>query len=58
MGNSVQRRAIIIDEEQQKNMLKIGDVSKLSGIGIEALRFYEALPPSMLSFNVANIALV
>jgi MerR family mercuric resistance operon transcriptional regulator len=41
MRNSVQRKAIIIDEEQQENMLKIGDVSKLSGIGIEALRFYE-----------------
>lgn len=35
------RRAVIVDEEEQKGMLKIGDVSKLSGIGIEALRFYE-----------------
>lgn len=35
------RRAVIVDEEQQKGMLKIGDVAKLSGIGIEALRFYE-----------------
>lgn len=35
------RRALIVDEEEQKGMLKIGDVSKLSGIGIEALRFYE-----------------
>lgn len=35
------RRAVIVDEEEQKGMLKIGDVAKLSGIGIEALRFYE-----------------
>ncbi|HEX8492113.1 MAG TPA: MerR family DNA-binding protein [Pyrinomonadaceae bacterium] len=35
------RRAVVVDEEEQKGMLKIGDVSKLSGIGIEALRFYE-----------------
>lgn len=35
------RRALIVDEEQQKDMLKIGDIAKLSGIGIEALRFYE-----------------
>ena len=31
----------IIDEKQQRGMLKIGEVSRLSGIGIEALRFYE-----------------
>jgi MerR family transcriptional regulator, copper efflux regulator len=31
----------IVDEEQGRQMLKIGDVSKQSGIGIEALRFYE-----------------
>lgn len=31
----------IIDEERGRRMLKIGDVSKKSGIGIEALRFYE-----------------
>jgi MerR family copper efflux transcriptional regulator len=35
------RRAVVVDEEEQKGMLKIGDVAKLSGIGIEALRFYE-----------------
>lgn len=35
------RRTVIVDEERQKGMLKIGDVSKRSGIGIEALRFYE-----------------
>lgn len=39
------RRAIkgtrIVDDEQGRQMLKIGDVSKQSGIGIEALRFYE-----------------
>lgn len=31
----------IVDEEEGRRMLKIGDVSKRSGIGIEALRFYE-----------------
>ena len=31
----------IADEEQQRDMLKIGEVSRRSGIGIEALRFYE-----------------
>jgi DNA-binding transcriptional MerR regulator len=35
------RRAVILDEEAQREMLKIGDVARLSGIGIEALRFYE-----------------
>lgn len=35
------RRAVIVDEEERDGMLKIGDVAKLSGIGIEALRFYE-----------------
>lgn len=35
------RRAVIVAEEEQQGMLKIGDVAKLSGIGIEALRFYE-----------------
>ncbi len=33
--------ARIVDDEQGRRMLKIGDVSKQSGIGIEALRFYE-----------------
>jgi len=31
----------IVDDERGRQMLKIGDVSKQSGIGIEALRFYE-----------------
>jgi DNA-binding transcriptional MerR regulator len=35
------RRAVVVDGEEQKGLLKIGDVAKLSGIGIEALRFYE-----------------
>ncbi len=35
------RGARVIDEDEQRGMLKIGDVSKRSGIGIEALRYYE-----------------
>ncbi|HEX8139479.1 MAG TPA: MerR family DNA-binding protein [Pyrinomonadaceae bacterium] len=35
------RNMQIVDEEDSRRMLKIGDVSKQSGIGIEALRFYE-----------------
>jgi DNA-binding transcriptional MerR regulator len=31
----------VVDEDEGRRMLKIGDVSKRSGIGIEALRFYE-----------------
>ena len=31
----------IADEEQSRQMLKIGEVSKRSGVGVEALRFYE-----------------
>lgn len=31
----------IVDDGEGRGMLKIGDVSKQSGIGIEALRFYE-----------------
>jgi MerR family copper efflux transcriptional regulator len=34
-------RAAGVDEEARDSMLKIGDVAKLSGIGIETLRFYE-----------------
>lgn len=34
-------RVMIVDEKEQRGMLKIGDVARLSGIGIEALRFYE-----------------
>jgi DNA-binding transcriptional MerR regulator len=33
--------ARIVDEEQGRRMLRIGEVSKRSGVGIEALRFYE-----------------
>ncbi len=33
--------ARVVDDEEGRGMLKIGDVSKRSGIGIEALRFYE-----------------
>lgn len=35
------RGARIVDEEEGRRMLKIGEVSRRSGIGIEALRFYE-----------------
>ena len=35
------RKAQIVEDEQGRRMLKIGEVSKQSGIGIEALRFYE-----------------
>lgn len=38
---NLQRNKLIIDEERQGEMFKIGDVAKLSGIGIETLRFYE-----------------
>lgn len=31
----------LVDDKQGQRMLKIGEVSKQSGIGIEALRFYE-----------------
>ena len=41
MRTSGLRNARIVDEEEGRRMLKIGDVSKQSGIGIEALRFYE-----------------
>ncbi len=35
------RGARLVGEEEGRRMLKIGDVSKRSGIGVEALRFYE-----------------
>jgi DNA-binding transcriptional MerR regulator len=35
------RNAQIVDDAEGRRMLKIGDVSKKTGIGIEALRFYE-----------------
>ena len=37
----VKRGVRVVDEEEGRRMLKIGDVSKRSGIGVEALRFYE-----------------
>ena len=37
----LKRNATLVDEAEGRRMLKIGDVSKRSGIGIEALRFYE-----------------
>jgi DNA-binding transcriptional MerR regulator len=37
----LKRGTTVVDEEQGRRMLKIGDVSKRSGIGVEALRFYE-----------------
>ncbi|HKQ51085.1 MAG TPA: MerR family DNA-binding protein, partial [Pyrinomonadaceae bacterium] len=35
------RGARVLDDDERRGMLKIGDVSRQSGIGIEALRFYE-----------------
>jgi DNA-binding transcriptional MerR regulator len=35
------RGARVVGEDERRGMLKIGDVSKQSGVGIEALRFYE-----------------
>src|ERR671912_985280 len=37
----MKRSTTVVDEEEGRRMLKIGDVSKRSGIGVEALRFYE-----------------
>lgn len=37
----MKRRARLVNEEEGRGMLKIGEVSKRSGIGIEALRFHE-----------------
>ena len=37
----MRRGARVVDEEEGRRMLKIGEVSKRSGVGIEALRFYE-----------------
>lgn len=37
----LKRGARLVDEEEGRRMLKIGDVSKRSGVGVEALRFYE-----------------
>jgi len=35
------RAALVVGEEEGRRMLKIGEVSKRSGVGVEALRFYE-----------------
>ncbi|MET0622184.1 MAG: heavy metal-responsive transcriptional regulator [Pyrinomonadaceae bacterium] len=35
------RGAKVVGEEEGRRMLKIGEVSKRSGVGVEALRFYE-----------------
>ena len=40
MGET-KRAARLVGEEEGRRMLKIGEVSKRSGVGIEALRFYE-----------------
>jgi DNA-binding transcriptional MerR regulator len=37
----MKRGARLVDEDEGRRMLKIGEVSKRSGIGVEALRFYE-----------------
>lgn len=37
----IAKKVNLVEEKDQKNLLKIGDVAKLSGVGIEALRFYE-----------------
>ena len=37
----MKRTATVVDEGEGRRLLKIGDVSKRSGVGIEALRFYE-----------------
>lgn len=41
MRGPVKKGAQGIGDEGQRRSLKIGDVSKRSGIGVEALRFYE-----------------
>jgi DNA-binding transcriptional MerR regulator len=37
----MKRSAPVVDEKEARRMLKIGEVSKRSGVGVEALRFYE-----------------
>ena len=39
--SETKRGVRVVDEDQGRRMLKIGEVSKRSGVGIEALRFYE-----------------
>src|SRR5687767_8072374 len=37
----MRRGATLVNEEEGRRMLKIGEVAKRSGVGVEALRFYE-----------------
>ena len=37
----MKRNVPVVGEEEGRRMLKIGEVSRRSGVGIEALRFYE-----------------
>ncbi|HEX6625850.1 MAG TPA: heavy metal-responsive transcriptional regulator [Pyrinomonadaceae bacterium] len=39
--NETKRGMRVVGEEEGRRMLKIGEVSRRSGIGVEALRFYE-----------------
>ena len=41
MRGLARKGARVVGDGERRGMLKIGDVSKRSGIGIEALRFYE-----------------
>lgn len=41
MVRTTKRGARVVDEEEGRRMLKIGEVSRRSGVGVEALRFYE-----------------
>ena len=41
MMSGTRRAARVVGEEDGRGMLKIGEVSKRSGVGVEALRFYE-----------------
>ena len=39
--SETKRVARVVGEDEGRRMLKIGEVSKRSGVGVEALRFYE-----------------
>ena len=39
--SGTRRAARVVGDEEGRGMLKIGEVSKRSGVGVEALRFYE-----------------
>src|SRR5215213_4865604 len=41
MRGLAQMGAGVVDDGERHGMLKIGDVSRRSGVGVEALRFYE-----------------